>query len=403
MDFTLFASILNNLLHVNVLIVSADKKELEQFQDKYCYDPGLQPCFQSHALNKMIGDMEETILYEFRDALGICMLAFLLDKVPVIVGPFVRREFNEQKTRTALVAAGLSASYAVSIKLYYGAFPIISATHAVNTVLGCIRAFSGSGVERKLCRIDDFPKGSSLSSMVYKESLDYSTLYRRYEQENHFLHLIESGDTENVLIAYEQMTLSSFSNDRYINAVYLDASVGLSMVRTLARKAAENGGASPIEIHDITQRAVQQIVASHNESEMNEYTKAMIRKLTEAVRYHKLQMVEYSAPIRRAVEYLRLNYTQEISLGFLASHVGLSDAHLSRTFKKEVGTNISQYIARLRCEEAAQLLAHSDSPIQKISAYVGYLDSNYFVKVFRKHFGITPTEYRAGKGMDNPM
>ena len=55
-------------------------------------------------------------------------------------------------------------------------------------------------------------------------------------------------------------------------------------------------------------------------------------------------------------------------------------------------------IRRLRCQEAAQMLKKTDLPIQEISFYVGYPDNNYFVKVFRSEYGVTPTDYRSKKG-----
>ncbi len=51
-------------------------------------------------------------------------------------------------------------------------------------------------------------------------------------------------------------------------------------------------------------------------------------------------------------------------------------------------------IRQLRCGQAARLLRETDTPIAEISAYVGYPDSNYFIKVFKKTLGMTPSEYR---------
>lgn len=79
-------------------------------------------------------------------------------------------------------------------------------------------------------------------------------------------------------------------------------------------------------------------------------------------------------------------------------YVNVSESHLFRTFKKETGMTVTQYIARLRCQNAAGLLRNGDDSIQEIAAFVGYLDGNYFVKVFKKWFGVTPSEYRAGDG-----
>ena len=58
---------------------------------------------------------------------------------------------------------------------------------------------------------------------------------------------------------------------------------------------------------------------------------------------------------------------------------------------------ITQFISQLRCTQAAELLAENRLSIQEISAYVGYIDNNYFVKVFKKQYGMTPSEYRIGK------
>ena len=55
---------------------------------------------------------------------------------------------------------------------------------------------------------------------------------------------------------------------------------------------------------------------------------------------------------------------------------------------------MTQYIASMRCKKAANLLKKTNLPIQEISSYVGYSDNNYFVKVFKKNYDMTPTEFR---------
>ena len=52
------------------------------------------------------------------------------------------------------------------------------------------------------------------------------------------------------------------------------------------------------------------------------------------------------------------------------------------------------YIAKKRCEKAALMLKETALQIQEISAYVGYPDNNYFIKVFKKMYNTTPSEYR---------
>lgn len=67
---------------------------------------------------------------------------------------------------------------------------------------------------------------------------------------------------------------------------------------------------------------------------------------------------------------------------------------LSKKFKKETGLTFGSYIAKKRCEKAALLLKETALQVQEISNYVGYPDNNYFIKVFKKMYNMTPSEYR---------
>ena len=69
--------------------------------------------------------------------------------------------------------------------------------------------------------------------------------------------------------------------------------------------------------------------------------------------------------------------------------------YLSRLFKKEMGITLTAYIADLRTKKAAELLKTSMLSVAEIAMYVGYPDSNYFVKVFKKRYGMTPSAYRS--------
>lgn len=123
----------------------------------------------------------------------------------------------------------------------------------------------------------------------------------------------------------------------------------------------------------------------------------MILELTEAAKRHRFQEGRYSAPIQKAVSYLRLNYSQSVRLAELADVAGFVPSYLSRIFKNEVGMTVSEYLGMLRCEQAARLLKETDLPVSEISAYVGYPDHNYFVKAFRKQYKMTPGAWRGSK------
>lgn len=397
MDIALFISLLQNLLYVNVTHFGEDPAPLAAFADKYCYHPLLQPQFTEESLRRFCCDMQKSILYESRDTIGICALLFRFSDEIFLVGPFVRWEADAMKMQNALIKAGLPASYLPSLKNYYSAFPMLSSTQVKNTILSCIRAFSGGGTDYAVCRIDDYSETRQLPQPDYSETLDYSALYRRYDLENRFLRMIEQGNTENVLIAFHDMRAENVSRNQYVNAIYQDPLISLSMLRTLCRKAAERGGASVIEVNEITQRAVQKTLSAHSAEMQMEYTRTMILELTEAVQRTRLKEGSFRSPVKKTIEYLRLNFSQEISLSHLTELTGFSASYLSRRFKQETGVSIFNYVANLRCEYAAEMLQSTSIPIQDISSFVGYLDSNYFVKVFKKRYSLTPSQYRAQK------
>ena len=190
------------------------------------------------------------------------------------------------------------------------------------------------------------------------------------------------------------MNIEGINEKKYVNAIQQDPSIGINIIRTLARKAAENGGASPIDINEITQRFVQKTTSSQDLVEIKNDIETMILELTESVKESKQKKKGLSPIISKIADYIRLNYSQELNATVLGNYANMTYANLSRLFKKEMGITIGKYISSMRCMEAGLLLRKSHYSIQEIAAYVGYLDNNYFAKVFKKETGYLPSEYR---------
>lgn len=76
--------------------------------------------------------------------------------------------------------------------------------------------------------------------------------------------------------------------------------------------------------------------------------------------------------------------------------MNLHTTHLSKIYKIETGEGISDYVSRLRMERACHLLKSTDKKVYEISTEIGYLEPAYFIKVFKRQFGVTPQDYRFG-------
>ncbi|MBB6733308.1 response regulator [Cohnella zeiphila] len=107
----------------------------------------------------------------------------------------------------------------------------------------------------------------------------------------------------------------------------------------------------------------------------------------------------YSDPralIRDLKEYVARHFTsEEITLGMLSSKFGMNIYQICRLFKSEFGTNFHVFLTELKMEKAKDYLRGSAMPVQDIAFLVGYKETKYFFKVFKKHVGLTPSEYRS--------
>lgn len=122
------------------------------------------------------------------------------------------------------------------------------------------------------------------------------------------------------------------------------------------------------------------------------------RTLTERLMQIARHWAEHKAGsknvIRDIARYLDSHYNEEITLQDIASRFYLSREYISRKFKQEMGENISEYIGRVRMEHAQLLLKNPVLKVAQVAEMVGYADEKYFSKVFRKHVGVSPNQYR---------
>ena len=92
--------------------------------------------------------------------------------------------------------------------------------------------------------------------------------------------------------------------------------------------------------------------------------------------------------------YIRENYMNEISMQDAARQFNYSDAYFCKLFKQCFDQNFTSYLTNFRINEAKRLLKDKNISIKDAGMKVGYYDSNYFAKVFKRVTGMIPSEYR---------
>ncbi len=95
-----------------------------------------------------------------------------------------------------------------------------------------------------------------------------------------------------------------------------------------------------------------------------------------------------------AVAYLEQNYANDVRLGDVAGHVFMSPSRLQHLFKERAGTSLTDYLLKLRLEQACELLRTTDAKITQVALRSGFHDPAYFTRVFSKAVGKSPSQYR---------
>lgn len=115
----------------------------------------------------------------------------------------------------------------------------------------------------------------------------------------------------------------------------------------------------------------------------------LIRKL------HDVRFKKEKNSMQEIAQYLRDNCKRDVTLQEIADRFYLSREYISRKFKTEFGLTITDFITQVRIEKARELLENPHLKIYEIADAVGYQNDKYFIKVFKRAEGVTPTEYRS--------
>ncbi len=98
--------------------------------------------------------------------------------------------------------------------------------------------------------------------------------------------------------------------------------------------------------------------------------------------------------VGRLKELLHYQFTEHLTLTYLSKQIGVHPVHISREFSRYFGSTFGDYLRMLKVQNAASLLKTNSIPFADIALQCGFSDQSHFIRSFRSHYKMTPSEYR---------
>ena len=149
--------------------------------------------------------------------------------------------------------------------------------------------------------------------------------------------------------------------------------------------------------------AVDFLLKPFHDGDLEQAVTALRRRMGGAEREEPalpgLKKGDKSKYVLEAMDYIGKHYQDpNISISDIALDLGISEGHLSRTFKKETDYTLLNYLTRYRIHKAMELLRDCRVKVYEVAAQVGYRDITYFSATFKRVTGVTPSEYQDTSG-----
>ncbi|MFI9486634.1 helix-turn-helix domain-containing protein [Promicromonospora sp. NPDC052451] len=386
-------AVLGGVLSCPVVLVrtSGIPAALADFETAHCLDPRLQPAFTTAALRAFVREMEPQVVHEVLEPLGMAVTLVRWEEQLLLVGPYTHEPTHPGVAEEVLDRLGISSAHLRLYKLYRTRYPIVDPEYVHRGAAALLRAAGSEDVLGRLHQVQAEGGTIEPGRGEAPQSASFAVIDERYLLEREFMDAVAEGSTEQALAALQRLARMPQTMN-YLSTPFL----GATILRIMARVAAQRGGLPAVTIDAISQEYAQRLHRVGHSADARRiatYTAQMVTDFCRHVRRHHQR--GFSALVRQVTDEIDLHLSHPVSTSELAERTGVSTSTLARRFKAETGTTVATYVARQRAERAARLLTTTTRHVHDIALFVGYDDANYFVKVFRAAYGMTPTAYRA--------
>jgi two-component system response regulator YesN len=179
-------------------------------------------------------------------------------------------------------------------------------------------------------------------------------------------------------------------------ASYKDYQIYLLEMLTAILKAAQSSNVDLTSVFGGDYNLFVELYRINDLKQINNWFKEISLKIMNHIMNERKDNCELL--VAKAKEYIYNNYSNsDTNINDLCNYLHISQTYFSLLFKKETKLTFTSYLTSIRMNEAKQLLKTTDMKTFQVAREIGYAEPNYFSYCFKRHFGISPSEYRNSK------
>ena len=329
-----------------------------------------------------------------------------------LIGPVLFQAPDEEMRKNIMDNYRIPLTFSRCLLEYYNRIPVLDSLDMWCSLIQALLGFVPG--EKREYRIEEefehIDSAAEYSQMKLKlksdenynvaaakpdsESLTFDSLEARYQAEEEMLLAVAAGNVGKTLEAFHQFIQFKLT-PRTPNPIRNRKNLLLTM-NTLCRKAVQSAQVHPYYIDEVSTRMAVEIEKAADATALNAMGYRMIRKYCALV--NQFSRRGYSMPVQKCLNYIEINYESELSLRVLADMCGVSAGYLSAQFKRETGFTVTEYINQTRIRQSLKLLNESAMSVCEVAIQCGFQDANYYTRMFKRYYHITPTQYRKREG-----
>jgi len=346
---------------------------------------------------RMQAVVRERTVYYITDEFHCRYIALQLEGEPrrmLVIGPYTSVNVDREWIVDFMARSGLEPEWLQVLEGFYNRVRCLTSDQVLVVAVQALAEhmwgtysseYFERGVPESWAPLDEKPEERVRDEILNRVHL----IEQRYESESKLMELVMQGKTKKV-----QLMLGHFSRaalERRADPTR-DVRNYSIVLNTLMRKAAQQGGVHPMYIDRVSSEFARRIEDTAQWESFMALWSEMAASYCGLVRSRA--SASYSPVVSKVIARIDFDLAGDLTLRGTAAAFNINPSYLSTLFKKETGETLTEHVQRKRMERAAYLLSGTDLPVATVAQSCGIADDNYFIKCFRRCYGITPKQFR---------